>query len=644
VSDGRDNFRRAMDSRREEAVELLTGIHCSKKTYYPALRQKIEELETSNRLLETARLEAEQLSQELQRSVVRVSTVLAATQHISRTLELDQVIQESLDILTTQMGYPWAAIHVFAQPPSSETLHFEAARQANALGIDRELTVDQLLARPAFAEALRLQDLVVDRDWAVAPLDPLLVFLPLKTGERVLAMLALAAHEIAPRDLDVCRGLGRSLALAIDNASLYRRTAMQARRLDRALFSLGAISQALTHTTSGLESFVDQLVRTVKELTAASDVLVLVEGETESSGASGFCRLSPEQQRIMHSAMGSGGEPLWLEARALEHLWPVLQAKSKEAARSGPEGPRPLRSALCIPMLRGDRLIGTIMALTREAWDLELSETEILRILGSQTAVSMENARLYEEGERLRRHAEEHYLQAVRQQQVTEAKHQELERALHKISAVEQDRIIQAERARIARELHDSVAQVLYSIGLNLDWCRAKTEEGTELHERIGFLRELARGGVQEIRQSIFELTPAEVAEAGLPAALRRLAREYLNLNQVEVDCRVAEDVPPLGSERENELYRIVQEALFNVYKHAKARHVSVELGQVDGHLIVAVADDGIGVDAGVSPSPETKGYGLSGMRERARGLGGSFTCASAPGQGTRIEVRVPVS
>jgi signal transduction histidine kinase len=200
------------------------------------------------------------------------------------------------------------------------------------------------------------------------------------------------------------------------------------------------------------------------------------------------------------------------------------------------------------------------------------------------------------------------------------------------------------ERQRIARDLHDSVSQSLFSTtlhvrtaqhALELEQLDATGPVGEELNE-IG---QLTRGALAEMRALIFELRPGALAEEGLVAALAKQAsalgaREGL---VIEVD---GPDAPlPIGPEVEEQLYRLGQEALANVVKHARASTATVHIVAADDVVSVEVSDDGRGFDpAAVGPEH----FGLRSMRGRIADLGGRLEVASTPGRGTVLRVVVP--
>ena len=195
------------------------------------------------------------------------------------------------------------------------------------------------------------------------------------------------------------------------------------------------------------------------------------------------------------------------------------------------------------------------------------------------------------------------------------------------------------ERARLARELHDETGQALTSILLGLKQLEdAKSKE--EASSAATTLRELIVATLQNVRRLAVELRPSALDDFGLSPALERLAETVREQSGIAVDIQSALD-SRLPEEIETALYRIVQEALTNVAKHADAKHVSIVVTR-RGHAVTAVIeDDGRGFGAGGEPGG---GLGLVGMKERVGLLGGRLAVESTEGAGTTIVAEVPVA
>jgi len=196
------------------------------------------------------------------------------------------------------------------------------------------------------------------------------------------------------------------------------------------------------------------------------------------------------------------------------------------------------------------------------------------------------------------------------------------------------------ERQRLARELHDSVTQALYGISLYAEaGARALADGASEpVAANLRDIRDTAQEALSEMRLLLFELRPPLLAENGLAAALqsRLQAVEARAGLEVEFDCQGDERLP---ADVEQELYRLAQEALNNVLKHAQAHHVAVRLHISADRAILEIADDGVGFEPTLRGG---HGYGLRGMRERAERLGGTLHIESSPGGGTRVWLEVP--
>ena len=203
-------------------------------------------------------------------------------------------------------------------------------------------------------------------------------------------------------------------------------------------------------------------------------------------------------------------------------------------------------------------------------------------------------------------------------------------------------RVVEAqeqERARLARELHDETGQALTSILLGLKGLEdvVDTSEGSA---SVAALRELVVSTLRNVRGLAVELRPTALDDFGLVPALERLADTFREKTGVEVAIEAQLGEARLEPSLETTLYRLVQEALTNVLKHAEARHVSISLVRKDGSVSAVVEDDG----RGFSPeTPRREALGLVGMRERVGLVGGRISIESAPGAGTTLAVEVPV-
>ncbi|HET7558599.1 MAG TPA: sensor histidine kinase, partial [Limnochordia bacterium] len=192
-------------------------------------------------------------------------------------------------------------------------------------------------------------------------------------------------------------------------------------------------------------------------------------------------------------------------------------------------------------------------------------------------------------------------------------------------------------RHRLARDLHDAVSQSLFSLVMNVRAVRERLERG-QPEAALAALRPieaLARGALSEMRALIFGLRRAELGDAGLAETLTRYARAQPLL--ADVAQTFAIEVEPVG-ELGEAIFRIVQEGLNNVIKHAAARRVEVSVRAAEGLVRVEVLDDG----RGFAPEATPEGYGRRSLAERCRALGGRMGIESAPSRGARLWAELP--
>ncbi len=213
------------------------------------------------------------------------------------------------------------------------------------------------------------------------------------------------------------------------------------------------------------------------------------------------------------------------------------------------------------------------------------------------------------------------------------------ERETRLLSEQAQELAALQERQRLARELHDSVSQALYGISLGAHTAREALESDPgEAIAPLEYVTALAEACMAEMRALIFELRPESLATEGVIAALTKQTAILRTRYKLSVDAQLGEE-PALSLERKQALYRIAQEALHNIVKHACARTVLLRLSRQDGELILEVCDDGKGFD----PTGPFPGHlGLHSMQERAAHLGATCSIESALAQGTCLRVRIP--
>jgi PAS domain S-box-containing protein len=211
----------------------------------------------------------------------------------------------------------------------------------------------------------------------------------------------------------------------------------------------------------------------------------------------------------------------------------------------------------------------------------------------------------------------------------------ELAQAMHEVR--------ESERTRIARELHDELGQALTALKMDVDLLGGSMPaDRGDLMERAEAMRELLDSTVATTRRISADLRPLVLDDLGLGAAAEWLAQSFSQRTQVPCELRVDASCAQLGEPHASALFRIMQESLTNVAKHARARRVAVRLERSGDDAVLTVTDDGLGMDPAARPSPRS--FGLRGIGERVMLLGGEMQIASRPGAGTTLVARIPLA
>lgn len=201
-----------------------------------------------------------------------------------------------------------------------------------------------------------------------------------------------------------------------------------------------------------------------------------------------------------------------------------------------------------------------------------------------------------------------------------------------------------AERNRIAREIHDTLAQGFVAVSVQLEVVSRLLDSSVEAaREHLGQARALTRECIAEARSSIWNLRSQGVGESDLAQAITNAVQRITATNHVKARVQVSGTYRPVAPHLEQELVRIAQEAMTNTVRHAQAEHVDVNLLFQGRLLRMTIKDDGRGFDGDVDGYRREGHFGLTGMRERTEQLGGRFTVKSASGQGTEVQIEVPI-
>lgn len=373
----------------------------------------------------------------------------------------------------------------------------------------------------------------------------------------------------------------------------------------RELSILNAIAEALNSSVDVRQALERTLGLVAELLGLETGWVWLLEPETRQFYLGASRNLPPFlQEPIRMSDRWCICTDLFRQGRLAPTNVPMLECSRLAEAFEAhtPEATLGLRCHASIPFSFQDRRLG-IMNIAGPEWrHLTADELRLLATIAYQVGIAVERARLADESARLAR---------------------------------------SEERTRLAREIHDSLAQGLTAIGLDLEGALRHLESDPErARARLERALTTTRASLEEARRSVLDLRSAPLDGRPLTEALSALGRSFTAEFGIAVRVRASGDAPlPLRAEAE--LYRIAQEALNNVRRHARATMVEITLRVSPREVMLAVRDDGVGFDR---PLQGEGHHGIVGMRERVKLLDGQLRVVSRPGKGTTVVARIPLT
>jgi two-component system, NarL family, sensor histidine kinase DevS len=537
----------------------------------------------------------------------RLRVLVDAGIALSSELSLDAVLRRLTETAASLTGARYAALGVI--DPSGQGLErfvttgVDAETYAAIGDLPRGRGLLGVLIHEA--EIVRLHDIADDpRSVGFPPHHP-----PMHTFLGVPILLRGVAYgnlyltekhggvDFTEEDEELTQLLAAQAAVAIENARLYESSTRWLRQLE----SLNEIGTALASEIE-LEPLLGLVARRLRELVRARLVLIALPqgGAMTVAAAEG-----DETQGIAGARLELGGSKAGrvLQRGRSERVDSVLDDPEVDQLAARQLG---VRSALYVPLIARGRAIGVLIAHDREGSSPAFSDDDLrlAESLADRAAVAVDLS------ERVGRDALARVVKA-----------QELE------------------RKRLARELHDETGQALTSILLGLKPLEQSARTDEE-RAAMASLRELVVSTLRDVRRLAVELRPSALDDFGLATAVERLADTFRDSTGMRVDVETRLGEVRLPPEVETALYRIVQEALANIVKHAEATHVSILLTRKDFSVAAVVEDDGKGFD---ETDTGDDVLGIVGMRERVGLVGGRLAIESGSGSGTTVAAEVPI-
>ncbi|MFC8179035.1 MULTISPECIES: MadS family sensor histidine kinase [Nocardiaceae] len=413
-----------------------------------------------------------------------------------------------------------------------------------------------------------------------------------------------------------------------------------AERLERVVHALELISRALVRTVDGPETLICAVAEAARaHLSAEWVVFALADGALPDAGPRRLV-LGPDATPFLVDNVV--GPPLPDDV--------VDCLESIRLARIGDgRDPQIETHHAFVPIALDGGVVGAFAAWTSTHRVLDATDSAVLSILASQTAVALQNSALYQSRRVLLERAENAYSEAHRTAADLAVRNAELEATQRQLGAAHRHQVLDEERHRIARELHDSVTQAVLSAGMQIEVCLGDIP-ADERAERLDLAKDLTRRAVEQLRSAIYALNHAQDADrTSLPEMLEQLSVVHMP-DELQVSLRVEGTPVELGSDCEHDLLRIAGEALFNTAVHASAHRAVIRLAYRDAGVSLSIADDGNG-DPGhlrlmqrLAENNDVDGRhrGLANMAARAREHGGVLEIRRARIGGVRISVRIP--
>jgi PAS domain S-box-containing protein len=607
------------------------------------------------------------LIQSEQRMLVSIVGVSHDTQEFRQIQDANRLLMEAAALLADAVDYTtplatlaklavpqladWCAVHLLQADGSIEQVALAPAEmielQAAHDWLQNHLPQDDADGLPAVLRSgePKLVNDVTANLWATAASIKSYMIVPLITHPQTLGAITFVAAASGRRfdrnALALAENLVSHIAIYLDKARLYRESQrLNAELEQRVIERTGELTDAVAQLKQS-EGMVQTLFRISKKLNATLDVTTILDDLAQEAirivnGESGFAGLRLGDNMTVRKYFWRG-----LSA-AFEYAWPLGQGipgwvlKHKVPYGTSDAAHDPLfqrelaingdvHSIICTPILdsAGEVLGYFDIRNKQDGEGFTISDQDMLMALAPVASVAIQNALAYQ------------------QRLAAEGELKDSYERLRELAA-NLDSVREEERTQIARELHDQLGQALTAMKFDLAWLTNRlVQRDASLAQKAKVVTDQMDAMIKTVRRIATELRPAMLDDLGLAASIEWQARDFEKRTGIVCTVSVpAEDVP-LANDLSVALFRIFQEALTNIARHANAQNIEVQLSATPGEVILEVHDDGRGIQ--IHEIAGRHSLGLLGMRERATRLGGTFNIKGIPGEGTLVTVTVPL-
>lgn len=625
-----------------QGVGLLVVLHAQPGYYTQpdvALTQAF--VHQADMVIEMASLYAD-----ARRRALRLEAVSEVSQQLSAILEPASLLGQVLELIHAKLGYFHSHLYL-VQPDTPELVlhaaHGHAADLQRRRGLRFAVGPGSRVGQAAASGQLMVSG-AVTRDYPEADRELLeetvsAVAVPLRVSERVAGVLEVQSHypdAFAAEDVTALQILADQLAIALENARLFS----EARGRYQTIRDLHDIALDITARLDLDDVLSAILERAVRLLHALGSSLGLLRAETGLIHLVAFYNFPPEFKRLtLKVGEGAAGQAVATGEPQIINDYKAWADRSPAFEQS------PFDAILSVPLRWEGQIIGTLNVVDRgERRPFTAEDAQSLSLFAELASIALKNAELHsavrQAGDQLEAQVAARTVELEQARSELATKASQLQRLLKTMVHLQEE-----ERSRIARDLHDGSNQLITGTLFELQAAQQslRHERITTALEKLETAKELLRTIEAENRRLIAGLRPIILDTRGLAAAVKWHADAFQQHYQVPCYVTITGEPARLSAEAETAVYRIVQEALNNVAAHAQARHARVQLDFGPQALGVVVADDGVGFNPDQAFSRPAGHMGLIGMQERAQSIGGWVRVYSAPGQGARLELEVPL-
>ena len=568
----------------------------------------------------TARKQAEDA---LERRAVQLALINDIGEKIAAVLELDLVLNRTAHLVQHRFDYHHVALFTLDHKRDEIVMRARAGDLASLFPPQHRLKLDQGIVGwvARHGKSLLANDVHIEPNYV--NLYPDLVptqselSVPIQVSEKVVGVLDIQSPQrnaFDKNDVMVMETLADQIAVAIENARLYEE--IKQRNQESAV--LNEIGQAITSTLNMEETLALITNHTTHLLDVAAASVFLCDEDKE------FLRLvagsSVDADMVVGKPLPIGqGIAGWVA----QHGEPALVTDTSQDPRWFKDFDQESRfmahSILCVPLQIKGQVIGVLQAINKRKDDFDQVDLRFLNALAAPAATAIEHARLFEQ---------------------VQSAHEQLQALSHRLVEVQE-----TERRNISRELHDESGQILSALLLSLSLLEREAEHPAAVLARAADLANMIEELIENLHRLAVNLRPASLDHLGLAVALKQYLETFRETYSQQVGIGVQFEMTGMEGERlppavETALYRIVQEALTNVIRHAQATQVDVLLERRGDQVITIIEDNGVGFD--LQAATKSGRLGLFGMQERAEMLGGILVVESIAEIGTTVLVEVP--